>query len=1100
MDRIPRTGLRPAGAGLGMKRTGRRAAARALSLALCLFLLLSPLGGTARAAERTTVRVGFFAFDGYHMQDENGVRSGYGYELLQHLVGYTDWALEFVGYDKSWSEMQEMLADGRIDLLTSAQKTPEREARFAFSDQPIGTSAALLTVRAGNTAFIAEDYARWDGIRVGMIQGNSRNEAFAAFAAAHGFTYAPVYFDSTDGLMAALKVDDGVDAVITSNLRAITDEWVLAQFDASPFYIMTRKGDSALLRQVNDAVGSLLNVEPELRTTLMNKYYSPDSGDEIAFSIEERTLIAAGGPTLTAIINPDRAPYSYLENGQLTGILYDLAQEIIARSGLDIRFKPLATRAEYLACLAAGDYDLRFDAGYDFADAEARDCRLTVSYLEAPISRLFRREAGTFSTAALLRDGVIAGVCRGPLEKKGVALTYYDDTQEMIDAIMSEKQDVAYLNSSAAALAVQSEPTNRLASEELHGYASRYAVAVDADLDPLIYAILNKTAASIWDTEIELISQRYSGYAENDPSLLAYLYDYPGHVLVAVVLLFTVTGLVTLLVLQARRRRRDAARLLDEEARNKLLADALADAENADAAKSQFLSRMSHEMRTPLNAILGFMELARDADPAATRTYLHNSTIAARQLLAVINDVLDMSAIESGKLKIAHSSFDFKQTLQAITSIYLPLCQQKGLEYETRMLTPVDEWLVGDQLRVNQILMNLLGNAVKFTEKGHIWLEISQQRSHDDELFLRISVSDTGIGMDEELQSRLFRPFEQESARTAQRYGGSGLGLSIVKNLVTMMDGAIRVESAPGKGSRFTVDLPFGRSELGRDVQLHGGADRLRVLAVDDGENERQYMATVLDRIGVRHGAAASCDEALKALARAADEGDPYTVCLIDWRMPHVDGVETTRRIRARYGSGVVVIVVSAYEQNQASENARAAGANLFIAKPLFQSTLFDLLMTLTGGKLAREAAGPVPALSLSGHRVLLAEDVEMNRIVAEGLIGRLGVECDCVEDGRRAVERFRAAPPGFYDAILMDIKMPVMNGYEAAVAIRKLDVPDAAAIPIIALTADAFNEDIARALSAGMNAHVAKPIEPETLAAALATAFAMKKPPAKSE
>ena len=1060
--------------------------------ALCLLLAVCQMPAAAQPAQRQVVRVGFFAFDGYHMQDKNGVRSGYGYELLQRMVGYTNWQLEFVGYDKSWGEMLEMLARGEIDLLTSAQKTPERLERFDFSNDVIGTSVGILTTNAGDTQYLTDDYAAWNGMRVGMLKNNSRNDGFAAFAARHGFAYAPVYFDDVQTMLDALKIHKSVDAVVSSNLRAIRDEWTLAQFDASSFYIIVKKGNAELLSQIDDVLDELFSVEPGLRTRLMNKYYLPDSGEKIAFTASERAYIrSAGDEPLTAILNPDRAPYSFLQDGQLTGILYDLANEIIARSGLKIQFKPLATRAAYNRCVEAGDYDIRFDAGYRLLQADEGHHRLTAVYLEAPISRLYLRQTPAFKTAALLKSGVIAEVLRERLTELGTELVYYESTQEVIDAVLTGRQDVAYLNSNAAMLAVQSEPTNALISEELYGFVSPYCIELGDKADPLLYAILSKTISSISKAQTDEINQRYIAYTQAPFTLLGYLYDYPAHVLIAVLLFFMVTALMYLAVHQTKKRKRAAAALVEEARRNDLLRNALNTAENADAAKSQFLSRMSHEMRTPLNAIIGFLTLSRNADMPTLRTYLQNSEIAARQLLAVINDVLDMSAIESGKFKIANTPFDFKQTLHAVTNIYLPLCQQKGLDYETKIESEVDEWLVGDPLRVNQILMNLLGNAYKFTSKGHVWLKISQRPSQGQRVFIHMEVSDTGCGMSEDMQARVFKPFEQEDEKTALKYGGSGLGLSIVKNLVSMMNGAIRVESRLGGGTTFAVDLPFGTCGEHPFARLPVDRARLRALVVDDTPEERSYLSSVLTRIGIRHTCVADCDAALEALREGGAQNDPYSVCLVDWRMPQIDGIETTRRIRAQYGEDMIVIVVSAYEQQHAYETATKAGANLFVNKPIFPSTLFDLFMKLTGGQIGRDKADLNATPDLEGRRVLLAEDLEMNRVVAEGLLDLLGVKCQSVENGKEAVETFEASEPGRFDAILMDIKMPVMNGYEAAMTIRKSAHPQAKTIPIIAMTADAFSEDIAKALSSGMNAHIAKPIGTDALASTLASAFA---------
>ncbi len=311
-----------------------------------------------------------------------------------------------------------------------------------------------------------------------------------------------------------------------------------------------------------------------------------------------------------------------------------------------------------------------------------------------------------------------------------------------------------------------------------------------------------------------------------------------------------------------------------------------------------------------------------------------------------------------------------------------------------------------------------------------------------------------------------------------------------MSNLVNLMSGSVSVESAPGKGSTFTVELPFTKSEADIAIEAIDGIDKLRVLTVDDEAVEREYISIVLERIGVRHSCAANGDEALRELERASLAGDGYNICLVDWRMPEMNGIETARRIREKYGKDVVVIVVSAYEHHQAHESAREAGANMFVSKPLFQSSLYDLFMTLTGGRIAVKKAAP-DSSDFAGRRVLLAEDNAMNRMVAEGLLKRYGASCECAENGQIALEKFNESPSRYYDAILMDIQMPIMDGFEATRQIRASDHPEAKTVQILALTANAFKEDIAKTLACGMNDHIAKPIEPELLAQTLADAFA---------
>lgn len=536
--------------------------------------------------------------------------------------------------------------------------------------------------------------------------------------------------------------------------------------------------------------------------------------------------------------------------------------------------------------------------------------------------------------------------------------------------------------------------------------------------------------------------------------------------------------------------RQDVTELVEAERQSsQRLQQALESAIQASNAKSQFLSRVSHEMRTPLNAILGFMELARDGSEAQMRNYLKNSEMAARQLLSVINDVLDMSSIEAGKIRIAHEAFDVGEQLQSVTNIYALQCAQKGLRFDTQLQTTLDDVLVGDRLRVNQILMNLLSNAVKFTEQGGVTLRVRQHGGRDDKVFLHFEVADTGCGMSQELQARLFRPFEQGGVQSGIKYGGSGLGLSIAKHLISLLGGAIRAESREGEGSTFYVDIPFSRGVPEAPAQRLIPAEGLRVLAVDDTLSDLEYLSAALTRLGVKHSCVTSGDGALAALRQAGEEGEPFGICIVDWSMPEMDGLQLTRRIRDQFGADTAVIVISAYAHEQATDSAQAAGADAFVTKPLFQSSLLDLFMNLTEGRLGRQP-GVVNRQSFPGRRVLLAEDNEMNRTVARELLKRFAIACDEAADGRAAVDRFLQAPAGTYDAILMDIQMPELDGYAATRAIRGAGHPESKTIPIIALSADAFDEDVARSLSAGMNDHVSKPIEPKKLLLALGKVF----------
>lgn len=518
------------------------------------------------------------------------------------------------------------------------------------------------------------------------------------------------------------------------------------------------------------------------------------------------------------------------------------------------------------------------------------------------------------------------------------------------------------------------------------------------------------------------------------------------------------------------------------EETNSRLEEAVVQADRANSAKSEFLSRMSHEIRTPMNAIVGLTEIAKqhESEPEKIDDYLGKISVSSKVLLNIVNDVLDMSAIESNKLKIANEEFDIKQVLGGISAIYYPQCSGKGVKF--RMATDVEnELLLGDSLRVSQILLNLVSNAYKFTPAGGaIEILAKETARRDGKAFLRFTVSDSGCGMTKDMQERLFKPFEQEAADTAKKHGGSGLGLSIAKNLVDMMQGAINVESEKGKGTTFTVDLPFEIvKDDGRDE--NESLCSLRVLAVDDDEVAREYTATVLKRLGVKFELADSGKKALDMVTEAKKEGKPYDVCLIDWKMPDMDGVEVTRRIRADKKNKTTIIIVSAFDLNEVQDEAIAAGADHFVTKPLFQSTVYNVLVQLKKNEIQMPAPKK-KEYDFTGHKVLLAEDQELNAEIAIELLGFVNMAADHAHNGKEAVEMFENAPAGTYDAILMDVQMPEMDGHEAAQAIRRLEREDAASIPIYAMTANAFTEDVSSALSAGMNGHIAKPIDTKIL------------------
>ena len=554
----------------------------------------------------------------------------------------------------------------------------------------------------------------------------------------------------------------------------------------------------------------------------------------------------------------------------------------------------------------------------------------------------------------------------------------------------------------------------------------------------------------------------------------------------AAILYAAVIGLLMIVIVIYAYKLRNEYLINDELKRQqKILQDALLVAQKANDAKRDFLSRMSHEIRTPMNAIIGMSAVAFNYldDKKRTADCLSKITFSSKHLLMLLNDVLDMSKIENGKLNIRQELFDLKNLVTSLADINYGLATAKGLSFEIVISGFKDELLLGDSMRVNQILLNLLSNAIKFTPKGgSVRLEIRMLRSASDKIWLRFIVKDSGIGMKKEFLEHLYEPFEQADNGIARKYGGTGLGMAITKNLVAIMDGTIEVESQEGAGTTFMVDLPFGVSKV--DKKTAAEMEEMRVLVVDDDNDTCEHAAVLLKGMGVNVDWALNGFEAIEKVRSACeDDGRCYDVCFIDWCMPELDGIETARRMRRYVGPDVLIIIISAYDWSGIEEQAKAAGVNAFIAKPFFASNLYNTLLTVSRKpELGFSAVGNKETYDFGGKKVLLVEDNELNMEIASELLKFVNLQVEHAENGKVAVDIFRNSKEKEYALIFMDIQMPLMNGYDAARCIRSSEHPAAGTIPIIAMTANAFNDDVQAAFDAGLNGHLAKPIDVEVL------------------
>ena len=525
--------------------------------------------------------------------------------------------------------------------------------------------------------------------------------------------------------------------------------------------------------------------------------------------------------------------------------------------------------------------------------------------------------------------------------------------------------------------------------------------------------------------------------------------------------------------------------VIKQKEQTEALQDALMHARQANEAKTTFLSNMSHDIRTPMNAIIGFATIAasRIDNKDQVRECLQKVLSSSNHLLSLINDILDMSRIESGKMQIHEQECNISELMHNLVNIIQPQVKAKQLELFIDTFEVVNEDVITDPLKLNQIFINLMSNAVKYTPAGgmisfRIMQHTTFKHGYGDYVFI---IKDNGIGMSEEFVKHVFEPFERETTTTRSGIQGTGLGMAITKNIVEMMNGTVTVESEVGKGSTFTVKLTLKLQDVEKNAEQIKELEGLRALVVDDDLNVCDSVSKMLKTIGLRAEWTTSGREAVYRAKVARDDGDSYHTYIIDWQMPETSGIETARKIRSAVGEESPIIILTAYDWTDIEEEAKTAGVTAFCAKPLFMSDLKSALLSANSMDVKEEAAGAAwQQIDFSGKRVLLVEDIEMNREIAEVILTESGFEVESAPDGTDAVDMVKRSEENYYDVVLMDVQMPIMNGYEATRTIRSLPRKDVRTLPIIAMTANALEEDKAAALKSGMDDHIAKPLDIE--------------------
>ncbi|MDO4489203.1 MAG: transporter substrate-binding domain-containing protein [Eubacteriales bacterium] len=943
------------------------------------------------------IRVGFFAMDGYHMHDAEGNRSGYGYEFLRKMARYIDVDYEYVGYNKSWEEMLTMLENGEIDLLTSARKTPEREKKFDFS-KSIGTSCAVLTIRDDNTKIIPQNYKTYDGMRVAIMAGNSRNEEFATFAEDNGFTYTPVYYATADEMDEALMAGE-VDAIVTSSLRNSAGERIIENFNYSDFYAIVKKGNTELLEKINYAIDQMNSIDINWKNNLFSKFYE-ESGDRlIYFSESEHALIEEirnSGKPLRVLSDPTCFPYSYLEDGVFRGIVPEYFEKLAEYIGISYEFVPCETRDQFLELQSDQTIDLCLNTiASSEAYAEEHNLTLTVPYLKLHVAELTRYDFdGNITTVATVRQGF--GPSIAEKNAPDAIVLFFASREEAMESVLRGKSDIAYVYQYSAQEFVNRDHSGALTYRVLDDPIYEYRIAVSPHVSHILAGIFTKAIYALPDEVIQRIIVSHISYKATQLSAVDFIKVYPVQATVIVVFIMLMISAAAMFYARMRHRIRMQEAELKRADEMKELKEK---AEAASRAKSAFLFNMSHDIRTPMNAIIGYSQLVKKelTDPKLIN-YHEKIEDSSNLLLSIINNTLDMSRIESGQVELNETVVDTQTVMGEVMSIIEELAKDKDLHIESEWDLSF-RYVIADETKIKEIFLNLLSNAVKYTPEGGSVRLIASEVPCKREGYVCVQsiIEDTGIGMSAEYLPRLFESFSRERNTTTGKVAGTGLGMPIVKRLIELMGGTIEVESEVGKGTKFTFTLE------------HRLADSKDIEAM---EKDRAEADTKINASGTE----------------ATDSNS-----------------------------------------NEEEASAREPGAT-------------DTVM-----------AAPSDSDLLRGRRILLAEDNELNAEIAIIILEEMGIKVDHATNGKGAVKRYEIEPAGTYDLILMDIQMPEMNGYEATRAIRALKDEKKAGIPIIAMTANAFKEDMENAFAAGMNGHVAKPIDVMRLREAILEALKQK-------
>ena len=1062
-----------------MQTLTRKSACVMLSLLLLLSAVL-PVKAAEETAPAKVVRVGSFE-DTFNYVNEKGARKGYGYELLQTLSGYTGWQFEYVTCD--WSNCFEKLKNGEIDIMGGISYTEDRTEEMLFSDEPMGVEKYYLYADLSRADISASDFKTLNGKKIGVLMGTEPEVMLTEWEEKYGLKTEHVNISNNEDVKQKLANHE-IDCFVSLEESFWAERGIstITRVGESGIYYAINKNRPDIKEELDDAMRALDEAVPFYTADLYKRYFSMDYTPILTG--EEKAWLKEHGAIKMGFLTSDSGVSTFdPATGEFTGVITDYIQfaaDCLGNQELEFQLVGYDSKEAELDALKSGEIDMIFhvDQSPNLAEEYHFACTNTTwtSNLMAVTNQQHFNENNVNRIA----------VPQNKLSLKKYLAFYYPqweivdcDTQEDAARLVKDGQADCFVTG--------------ISSE--NKYSKKYSFYSVPLLNPVkscfavnsgnrsLLSILNKTIKAMPVNMLAGALAMYKSSARK-VTLSDFIKDNFFKVMLISSIAVAVVLLTILMLLQKARKAEAAARKAasDTQELNAKLQVAVEKAESANCAKSTFLSNMSHDIRTPMNAIIGFTTLALSNidDTDRVKDYLGKTLASSNHLLSLINDVLDMSRIESGKNHLEEVEVNLSDVLHDLKTIVSGQIYAKQLELYMDAMDVTDEDVYCDKTRLNQILLNLLSNAIKFTPAGGtVSVRVRQLAGKVRGCGqYEFRIKDNGIGMSQEFAQKIFEPFERERTSTVSRIQGTGLGMAITKNIVDMMGGTIEVQTAQGKGTEFTVCVPMRAQTEQRPVEKITELEGLKALVVDDDFNTCDSVTKMLVKVGMRAEWTLSGKEAVLRARQSIEMSDAYHAYIIDWRLPDMNGIEVTRQIRSLHDD-TPIIILTAYDGSDIEMEAKAAGVTAFCSKPMFMSDLRETLMSALGQKPADAVQRLLPEKNadFKGKHILLVEDNALNREIAQEILREYGFLVDTAENGAVAVEKVSTAAPGSYDLVLMDVQMPIMDGYTATRKIRALDDPARAKLPILAMTANAFDEDRRNALESGMNGFLSKPI-----------------------